>query len=167
MATYFAMTDGLLLVRAAPSARQTAKVTSSSGWTDLSKYCQGITIAETVAIREATHQGSDRPTVEAGLRTATLTLNFTGDDTGAADTPNGFLLDLSQSNYRFNICIQAYRTPLESAGVVTPAPSRGNPQYAGSAVVENPGDLIWGDGSAPTPIAVTARVDSDWQVYDA
>lgn len=153
------ITDGLVLVKAAPSGDITAAVTATTGWTDLSEFALTMsldTARNAVAVNP--HGPNPKSRVLPGARTGTMVLTFLRSE-GASPDPADFFEGIDDANGRLQFCIQLDRSSLISGGTLTPAASASNPQYVGSAVIT--ALASWGEGDADSPAAIRVSLDTD------
>ena len=162
----FVFNQGLLLVKLvdAPADRPTAKVTSATGWTDLSHVVRQFTINTSVEVRRSS--AWNQPTfkgVSAGAAegSGTIVCDFTPGDT--ADATKFFWGVFKHVDRKFSFVVQPDLAALTSGGTVTPAPTAANPQLAGSAVITGNEPFTTGDDLST--ITVQMALDNNTDYY--
>lgn len=158
---------GMVLVKAAATGSISDAVTSATGYTDLSETGQTFQINDTGEVsRLAPHGGKLRGRVYAGAKAGTVSFVFARKDGGTPDAAAFFEGIHATKSRRFQFVIQLDHAALESGGVVTPAASAANPQYAGSAVTTSVDP--WGAGPGNLGLVrVEAELDDDYARYDS
>ena len=158
-----AITDGLVLLKAAPTGDLTAEVTTLTGWTDMSPKALTYNINETrgnAGVRP--HGANPRTRQLPGAITGTIALTFLNDAGGDPD-PESFLEAIHSADGRLQYVIQDDREALATGalGVIEPVASSGNPQRAGSAIINSIDYFGPGDGTASI-VSVSCDMDRDY-----
>lgn len=160
------MDDALLLIRGQGGDPITAAVTSVDGWQDYSELLQYARLADPVEVtRLAPHGGVNIGEPVAGLRTPNGEFRFGRQDGKVPDPGAIFGAESQSKDRRFQFVFQIRRSPLVgNDGVLVPAPSLANPQYTGTAVMEDIDP--WGEGpGSPILLRVPFQCGRDFRTW--
>ena len=158
-----AITDGLVLLKAAPTGDLTAEVTDLAGWTDMSGKALTYNINESRANAGVAPHGSNPRTRRlAGRITGTIAFTFLNDAGGTPD-PESFLEAIHSADGRLQYVVQDDRNALATGagGAIEPDPSDANPQRTGSAII-NSIDYFGAADGTPSVVSVTCDLDRDF-----
>ena len=158
-----AITDGLVLLKAAETGDLTTEVTDLAGWTDMSGKALTYNINESRANAGVNPHGTNPRTRQlAGRITGTIAMTFLNDAGGTPD-PESFLEAIHSDHGRLQFAIQDDRNALATGagGVIEPDPSGANPQRTGSAIINSIDYFGTADGTASV-VSVTCDLDRDF-----